>query len=180
MIFGEMGVGSVIAVYYGAAALGFLVYRCLWRGRGVAGRPNPGKPVEDNLWLIFSFGLNPVFGALLFPVFWPLVLALQLFFRWLPDGVLAENVQENRETVMDRDHRSGLERRVGESGRAVGDLRPAGRVEVGGEMLEACSDGGFISKDERVVVIGTDGFRLRVKKREDHAGEDGGFTRQPS
>lgn len=170
MIFQEMGVGAIVAVYYAATALGFLAYRCLWRGRRAAGRPNPRKPGEDNLWLIFSFGLNPVFGALLFPLFWPLVLAMQLFLRWLPDGVLAENIRENRETVMDRDHRSGLERRVGESGRAAGDLRPTGRVEVGGEVLEACSDGGFIGKDEPVIVIGTDGFRLRVKKRDDPVG----------
>ena len=176
MTFQELSVGHIIAVYYGATALGFLVYRLLWPRPWASVRSNPSRPVDDNLWLIFVIGLNPFFGALLFPLFWPLVLALHLILRWLPDGILAENSRENSETVIDRDHRCGLEKRVGEVGRALSDLRPAGRVEVGGEIVEACSEGGFIGKDEPIIVIGTDGYRLRVKERPDPTGDEGGVT----
>jgi membrane protein implicated in regulation of membrane protease activity len=176
MIFEEISVRRVIVVYYLATAVGFLIYRSLWRRRWQAASSNPSRPVDDNLWLIFVIGLNPFFGALLFPLFWPLVLALHLILRWLPDGMLAENFRENSDTVIDPDHRSGLEKRVGEIGRAVSDLRPAGRVEVGGEIVEASSEGGFIGKDEPIIVIGTDGYRLRVKERPDPAGDEAGST----
>ncbi len=175
MTFQDLSISHIIAIYYGAAALGFLLYRCFWRPRWWTTRSEPSRPVDDNLWLIFV-GLNPFFGALIFPLFWPVVLALHLFLRWLPEGMLAENFRENKETVVDRDHRSGLEKRVGETGRAVSDLRPAGRVEVGGAIVEARSEGGFISKDEPIIVTGTDGFRLTVKERHDRRGAEGGFT----
>ncbi len=56
---------------------------------------------------------------------------------------------------------------VGQTGEALTDLRPAGKVVVDGERHEATSEREFIPRGSRVRVIGTDGPALVVRPEED-------------
>lgn len=52
---------------------------------------------------------------------------------------------------------------IGKKGTAVTDLRPSGRVNVDGRVLQALSQGGFIAKESTITVIGGEGAALLVK-----------------
>jgi len=56
---------------------------------------------------------------------------------------------------------------IGQSGEAVTDLRPAGKVLVDGERHEATSEREFIARGSRVRVIGKDGPALVVRPEEE-------------
>jgi membrane-bound serine protease (ClpP class) len=56
---------------------------------------------------------------------------------------------------------------VGQTGEALTDLRPAGKVVVDGERHEATSEREFIARGSRVRVIGKDGPALVVRPEED-------------
>lgn len=54
--------------------------------------------------------------------------------------------------------------RVGSSGRALTDLRPVGRVEIEGAVLEAIAEGGFVEAGRAVrVVAGAESGTIRVR-----------------
>lgn len=56
-----------------------------------------------------------------------------------------------------------LSRLLGASGRAETDLRPAGKALVAGELRDVVSDGQFLSKGDRLLVVGTGQNRLLVR-----------------
>ena len=53
---------------------------------------------------------------------------------------------------------------LGKQGRAYTVLRPSGKIQLEGEVLDAYTRGEFISEGETVVVIGEEGTSLKVKK----------------
>ncbi len=55
---------------------------------------------------------------------------------------------------------------VGKIGAVHSRLRPSGKVELDGEIFDACSRGEFLEKGEFIEVISTEGTSLRVKKWE--------------
>jgi membrane-bound serine protease (ClpP class) len=55
---------------------------------------------------------------------------------------------------------------VGQTGEALTDLRPAGKIIIDGERHEATSEREFIAHGSRVRVIGTDGPALVVRPEE--------------
>ena len=59
---------------------------------------------------------------------------------------------------------TGLEGMVGRTAEARTDLDPKGSVFLMGEWWEAIAEDGPISKGEKVVVVGHEGFRLRVRR----------------
>lgn len=54
--------------------------------------------------------------------------------------------------------------RVGMTGVALTDLRPLGKAEIDGEVLEVMADSSFIPKDERVRIVAEDGMGITVKR----------------
>ncbi len=54
--------------------------------------------------------------------------------------------------------------RVGMTGVAVSNLRPSGKAEIDGEVVEVLSEGVFISKGEGVRIVSEDGMGITVKK----------------
>ena len=56
---------------------------------------------------------------------------------------------------------------VGQTGEALTDLRPAGKVTIEGQRHEATSEREFISRGSRVRVIGTDGPALVVRPEDE-------------
>ncbi|MGC8838031.1 MAG: NfeD family protein [Anaerolineae bacterium] len=59
---------------------------------------------------------------------------------------------------------TGLEGMIGRTAEARTDLDPRGSVFLMGEWWEAIAEDGPISKGEKVVVVGYEGFRLRVRR----------------
>jgi membrane-bound serine protease (ClpP class) len=57
---------------------------------------------------------------------------------------------------------SGPGRLVGKSGVASTDLRPAGKVEVEGELVDAVTDAEFLGKGDPVTVVEVSGNRVVV------------------
>lgn len=53
---------------------------------------------------------------------------------------------------------------VGQQGVALTRLNPSGKVAIGGESYQACSQDGYIEVDTPVVVAGQDNFKLIIKK----------------
>lgn len=62
---------------------------------------------------------------------------------------------------------SYLDNFVGRQGIAYTVLRPSGKVKIGGELYDASTQGDFIEKDSRIVVISQEGTSLRVKMDEE-------------
>lgn len=54
--------------------------------------------------------------------------------------------------------------RVGMTGLAITDLRPSGKAEIDGEVLEVISESSFISKGAGVRVVSEDGMGITVKQ----------------
>jgi membrane-bound serine protease (ClpP class) len=107
----------------------------------------------------FIFGAYMLFNTAELDVPWATIIALALatggFFAFAIGKALA--AQRRRPTT-------GMEGMIGEVGEVRQPLTPAGMVLVHGELWRAEADGGPIAADERVVVIGQEGFRLRVKR----------------
>ncbi len=55
---------------------------------------------------------------------------------------------------------------IGREGITLTFLRPSGKIEIDGQMLDAISEGRYIEKDKIVVVLKVEGSRLKVKEKE--------------
>ncbi len=59
---------------------------------------------------------------------------------------------------------TGIQGIIGEHGETINELEPAGQVKVHGELWNALSVEGTISKDTKVTVVGIENLTLKVKK----------------
>ncbi|MBR5258099.1 MAG: hypothetical protein IKV51_04060 [Clostridia bacterium] len=55
---------------------------------------------------------------------------------------------------------------VGQEGEALTPLSPIGEASIGGKRLEVLSDGGYIPKGAKIVVLRTEGKKIMVKPAE--------------
>lgn len=55
---------------------------------------------------------------------------------------------------------------IGMTAKTLTYLRPSGKIEIDGKMLDAISEGRYIEKDKIVVVLSVEGSRLKVKEKE--------------
>lgn len=55
---------------------------------------------------------------------------------------------------------------IGREALAITFLRPSGKIEIDGRMLDAVSEGRYIEKDKTVVVLKVEGSRLIVREKE--------------
>lgn len=65
---------------------------------------------------------------------------------------------------------AGLETLVGSTGIARTALAPEGTIHVQGELWQAVSRGEQLEPGARVIVIGVEGLKLMVKRKEDKDG----------
>ncbi len=95
------------------------------------------------------------------------IVAACTILRFLPDMPLlnrlilqsAEKVEEGY--VSSREEEKQL---VGKIGVAVSVLRPSGRVEIDGEVIDAMSQGDYIENGQRVEVVRAEGNRVLVRQ----------------
>lgn len=55
---------------------------------------------------------------------------------------------------------------IGMTAKTLTFLRPSGKIEIDGQMLDAISEGRYIEKDKIVVVLSVEGSRIIVKEKE--------------
>jgi len=91
-----------------------------------------------------------------------------LFFRYLLPRVGSLVVGPYLSTTLESAHADSKEAelaRIGDSGVALTFLRPAGKVEIRGERLDAVSEAEFIEKGTSVIVSGIEGNRIIVTRK---------------
>jgi membrane-bound serine protease (ClpP class) len=160
------GVIGVVCLLMALYALGQL--EANWVGLGFVGiafvlfvldvkAPTHGALTVGGI-VSFIFGAYMLFNTAELEVPWATIIALALatggFFAFAIGKALAAHRRQPT---------TGIEGMIGEVGEVRQPLAPAGMVLVHGELWRAEADGGPIAADERVVVIGQEGFRLRVK-----------------
>ncbi|HKL12499.1 MAG TPA: NfeD family protein [Halanaerobiales bacterium] len=57
----------------------------------------------------------------------------------------------------------GDEKIINKTGITITPLRPAGKVDIDGQRIDVVSEGGFIDKDQKVIVIDVKGSKVLVK-----------------
>jgi membrane-bound serine protease (ClpP class) len=61
-------------------------------------------------------------------------------------------------------HKGNLEQWIGKTGEVVTDLRPAGTVLIDGKKYDGVTEGDFIEKGKRILVIGVSSGQLKVRQ----------------
>jgi membrane-bound serine protease (ClpP class) len=105
------------------------------------------------------FGAYLLFNTGELEVPWPTIIALALitagFFAFAIGKAVA---------ALHRQPTTGMEGMMGAQGEVRQTLDPEGLILVSGELWRAAAEAGPIAAGQRVVVVGQEGFRLRVRK----------------
>jgi membrane-bound serine protease (ClpP class) len=94
------------------------------------------------------------------------IFALFLLSRFLPDAPLGKITVETVQTAQDgyTTVMPGLDKLTGKQGLVLSTLRPAGRAEIEGQSYDVITQGDFIEKGEKIVVVMVEGNRVIVEK----------------
>ncbi len=110
--------------------------------------------------------LSRAFFTVIIAVFMTFVVAIlgtkRFAFSKAMSGLSLSSVQDPAKGFVSIDTRQ--KEMVGKSGVAATVLRPSGKIEIDGELFDACSDIGFIQKGEEVKVIRDEAGQLYVVK----------------
>ena len=89
-----------------------------------------------------------------------------LLIRFLPKSPLWKNIILTSEEKKEEGFRSSLslDKYIGKSGKTLTVLRPAGKADIEGEILDVVSRGDFIDKDTPVRVVTAQGAELVVEQ----------------
>jgi membrane-bound serine protease (ClpP class) len=121
--------------------------------------PNPVMPWQKGL---FMANVTKVSGALIAAM----ALALTLLRYVLPRFSKAHQgpylMSDLKDSVVTSDEVVSL--RVGDRGRAMSLLRPAGKMQIGNEVYDVVSQGEFIEKGSSLTILAIEGNRVIVCK----------------
>ncbi len=109
-----------------------------------------------------SRALMVVIGALLFTALGVYYLSRKVFTSPILGALVFKDTHQSREGY-DVDQFKGIPLE-GKTGRAVTDLRPAGKVEIEDERYDAFTSGEYISKGSPIIVRKAKGTNLLVEK----------------
>ncbi len=131
--------------------------------------------VDGAVWRGYDFGsrgFTGFFDALSGPalqlslgIFGSIIL-LYLIMKFLPQLGFMKKVMlpETQSTGTGMNVAGETSHRVGATGTALTDLRPAGKVLIEGEELDVCADDQFIPKGEAIRIISEDGMGVVVTR----------------
>lgn len=92
---------------------------------------------------------------------------LSVAFRWFPETPLGRRVlppaPEAADVLPDPERRRHLRDLIGHIGRTGSELLPWGSVEIGGEIIEAMSEGGPLEAGAAIEVVGVQGTAVVVR-----------------
>lgn len=89
-----------------------------------------------------------------------------LLIKFLPKSLLWKNIILTNEEKKEEGFRSAAssDKYIGKSGKTITVLRPAGKADIEGEILDVSSSGDFIDKDKPVKVVAAQGAGLLVEQ----------------
>lgn len=122
---------------------------------------------------VFEFGFSRAFGQvfrafLLVIISMSLSLFISIYFSGKIitnsriEGLALKSEQKRDEGFVSVDDKSHL---IGKEGEAITILRPSGKVEIDGDVLDALSEFGYINPGERVVINKYESGQLYVSKK---------------
>ena len=96
------------------------------------------------------------------------MILIAISMKFLPNAPLFSRLVMNKQlsTGAAMDESATQEKRVGLVGKATTDLRPAGKGEFAGKVLDITAATGFITSGEDVVITSEDGMRILVEAAE--------------
>ena len=109
--------------------------------------------------------LSGAFNSIGFAVILTAAAAI-LLLKFLPKSPLWKNIVLTSQEKKEEGFGSAilLDRYIGKSGKAITALRPAGKADIEGEILDVTSLGDFIDKDRAVKVVSVRGAELAVEE----------------
>ncbi|MEN8149002.1 MAG: NfeD family protein [Planctomycetota bacterium] len=149
----------------GVAGAGLIVVS-LYMASMTYGLPSSSRPWEGDALLSWTLS----FGGSLLACFVGMLLIAR-FFPGTPIGkrmILAPEGDPGEQGLTGSGSIHGLEAAaiVGETGTAITDLRPAGRIDVNGEPWDAVTEGDWIEDGSKILVIEASANRIVVKEIE--------------
>lgn len=96
------------------------------------------------------------------------VLVVVLFFvevKWLLRSPLARRIQHEDSIRGSSLKPVAVEAWVGREAEAATPLTPSGRIRVDGRLLEAKSENGWVNPGEKVVILDSNVFHVRVERK---------------
>jgi membrane-bound serine protease (ClpP class) len=154
----------------GAGALLILLEVLVIPGTGLAGALG-GAAVIGSV-VMSMLGSFPTWGAVLEASAWVMlsliIVALAAFgiLRYLPHSRALSGIFLKSATTRETGYLSAPERDdlVGQVGRAITDLRPAGTALFGDERVDVVTEGPWIEADSRVKILRAEGYRQVVRE----------------
>ena len=94
------------------------------------------------------------------------VLAALVGLKFLPKTGLWKNIILTAEEKKEEGFLSAasFDKYLGKKGKTITALRPSGKVDIDGEMLDVITEGNFIEKDRSIVVADVSGSKIVVKE----------------
>ena len=111
--------------------------------------------------------------TLIFIPLGPLILLAELVVLFILGYLIVEYVKRNGfkgkivmdETLdMDENNEEQLRSLLGKEGVAKTPLKPCGNIQIGGEFVEAYSDGDFIMAQDKIIAVRVNDNKLYVRK----------------
>jgi membrane-bound serine protease (ClpP class) len=101
------------------------------------------------------------------------ILTFSGFLAWLamfPRTAIGRRIMLQKSLVKGVGERASPSELMGEQGRSLTPLRPAGSASIGGRKVDVVAESDFIEPDETIVVVREEGLRVVVRKRSSRAG----------
>ena len=115
--------------------------------------------------IFYSFLYLPLQYSLII-LFVSLFLVASLLYWFFTTGIKKRIGLKEREsnTLGFRPFKRNYQLYIGKTGIAVSPLRPAGKIEIENDIISAVSEGDFIEKDEKIMVVKIEGNKIVVQK----------------
>ncbi len=140
---------------------GLLMFGAIaWALAGMSLEYDMSKNLEFAGWGILKVLVGIVIAALLIALLGKFLPKTSLWKKMVLEN--GSGQKEKFSAVMYVDEK--LSKFVGLSGVAATPIAPSGKVEVGGNLIDASSDGSVINPGDKVKILGFDPFGLKVKK----------------
>lgn len=96
------------------------------------------------------------------------ILTFSGFLAWLamfPRTAIGRRIMLQKSLVKGVGERAAPSELMGEQGRSLTPLRPAGSASIGGRKVDVVAESDFIEPDETIVVVREEGLRIVVRKK---------------
>ena len=159
-------VGNIILIICFVVGSGLIVLEAFMPGFGAAGISGL---ILEIVGIVFTGRMYGPRWAVIATLLVILLVGLAVFlsYRSIRNGRLSRSplVLKDTEAVVDTENPPAESPWAGQEGTVATPLRPAGFLEIGGTRLTAATSGEFLEKGAAVVVVGTEGDHLVVRRK---------------